>query len=59
MLNLMSVHLSAFVDFVNVFIRYSLRHHTSEPSINFINVCSKPALCILNKFDTGFYLSVL
>ena len=79
-LNVMSVHLSAFVDIVNIFIRYRSRHLISEISvmvtemvstsvfsckknhscgmkisINFINVCSKSTLYILNKFDTGFF----
>ena len=56
-LSIMSVHLSAFADFINVFIRHSSRHHTLELLINFINVCSEPALCILSKFDTGFFSS--
>ena len=29
----MSVHLSAFVDFVNIFIRYRSRHRTSDLSL--------------------------
>ena len=29
-LNEMFLYLSAFIDFVNMFIRYRLRHHTSE-----------------------------
>ena len=32
-LNIMPVHLSDFVDFVNMFIRYRSRHHTSELSV--------------------------
>ena len=77
--NVMSAHLSVFVDFVNRFIRYRSRHRTSELSLigiamvsttffflernyfcgtkilNFTNVFSKPTLCILIKFDTGFF----
>ena len=32
-LNVVSVHLSAFVDFTNMFIRYKSRHRTSELSV--------------------------
>ena len=32
-LNVMSVHLSAFVDFMNMFIRYRSRYHTAELSV--------------------------
>ena len=73
-LNITSVHLSAFVDFANIFIRYRSKQSTSQLSliptemvstmvfffsykknysyrtkisINFIDVCSRPPLCIL------------
>ena len=38
---------------------YYMQFKTSHTgiSINFVNVCSKPALCIINKFDTGFFSS--
>ena len=32
-MNVMSVHLSAFVDFVNIIIRYRSRHQMSELSV--------------------------
>ena len=53
----MSVHLFAFVDFVNIFIRYKSRHHTSELSINFINVCSSlQSAYLINSIQVSFHV---
>ena len=54
----MSAHLSVFVDFMNIFIRYRSIRHTSELSINFMFAQSLNSAYLINSIHVSFYVAV-